>query len=173
MAYRLQNRNKQIPNGYTYIQPETKWRPTRYCSFSTLVAQVVAHRKGNPKLAEKYPTLPETVAEEMDEYNASICARNGWLGYIDIIGGAPIPKTPALLAEEQKAVSAAAGRVRKIWSGVRTLDDWLDSGEPAVAQELAENRAGNAQSVHSTGREISPNGLPSQPPKPFAGRLPR
>lgn len=141
MAYRIRNRQLQIPNGYTYIQPETHWKPTRYCSFQSLVDQVCAHRRGNPALAAKYSTLPETVATEMDEYNASICARNGWLNYIDIDGGPPVPKSQALLAEEEKQVTAAAGRVKKIWSGVRTLDDWLDSGEPAVNQTLAESRA--------------------------------
>lgn len=141
MAYRLRNRQMQIPNGYTYKQPETHWKPTRYCSFNSLVAQVCAHRMASPELKAKYPTMPEAVAEEMDEYNAAICARFGWVNYIDQQGGAPPPKSPALAAEDQKQAGVAAGRVVKIWSGVRTLDDWLDSGEPAVAAELSEKRA--------------------------------
>lgn len=141
MAYRLKNRNMQMPNGYTYMQPETKWRPSRFPSFDSLVAQVIMHRKANKGLAG-YPVERRAVEQEMDAYCASICAKNGWVNFIvSDDGGIPAPKSTALLAEDQKQVAAVAGRVKKIWSGVRTLDDWLDSGEPPVAQELSEHRA--------------------------------
>lgn len=143
MAYRLKNRNMQMPNGYTYLQPETKWRPSRFPSFDMLVQQVIAHRKGNPALAAKYSTDARSVADELDAYCAAICAKNGWVNFIVSEDGLlPPPKSEALLSEQQKHVAAAAGRVKKIWAGVRTLDDWLDSDEPPVAQDLSEKRAG-------------------------------
>ena len=66
------------------------------------------------------------------------------MGYSDYIvnsTGAPPPKLKAPSQADQKQMSAVAGRVKKIWAGVRTLNDWFDSNEPAVPKEQAESRA--------------------------------
>ena len=66
----------------------------------------------------------------------------GWSKYImTTTGDAPIPKAKAPSPSDQKQVAAAAGRVTKIWSGVKTLSDWIDSGAPAVPQSRADARA--------------------------------
>lgn len=144
MAFHLISRDKQIPNGYRFLQPETGFQTPRFASFSTIVNAVVNHRLGNPFLAQKHgwATDHETVAEEVDRFNANICAQMGWSNYIMASAGdTPLPKSKAPSPGDQKQVAAAAGRVTKIWSGVKTLNDWIDSNEPGVPQAQAESRA--------------------------------
>lgn len=138
----------QIPNGYTYKQPETKWRPSRYSSFSAMVGQVCHHRKGNPKLLERYSADPAEVAEEMDIFNAELCVRNGWMKYVEWVEDwQPHPKLAARLQEEQAKLGAVAGRVGvyraavRAFTGAVTIADWLGSDGKAVPKEQAEARA--------------------------------
>jgi hypothetical protein len=148
MAYRLVNRNTQIPNGYTYIQPETRWKPSRYPSFTSLVAQVQAHRKGNVHLAEKYPTDVSEIADEMDNYNAERCAKNGWTKYFqEDSNWQPSPKLAAIMqaeAEKQAIASGRSGLFRaaiRAYTGAVTIADWLGRDGKAVDTELSESRA--------------------------------
>ncbi len=142
--YHLVSRDKQIPNGFKFIQPETNFQTTRFASFSTIVNAVINHRKSNPALAAKHGwnTDYDAVAEEVDRFNAQLCAQMGWSNYIQASpGDSPIPKQKAPSESDQKQVAAAAGRVTKIWAGVKTLTDWIDSGDPAVPAEAAAARA--------------------------------
>lgn len=65
------------------------------------------------------------------------------MDYVDAGGEAAIaiPKPKAPSPSEVEQLNAAAGRARKIWSGVRTISDWIDSGAAPVAQEVADARA--------------------------------
>lgn len=145
MAYRLKDRNRQIPNGLRFVQPETNWQPPRYASFDIVVRSLISHRQSRPDLvASKGWSLDyETVADEVDNFNAVVCARHGWTDYImnGNEGAAPPPKSQALLQQERSAIAVAAGRAKKIWAGVKTLNDWLDSGEPPVPAAVSEIRA--------------------------------
>lgn len=144
MAYRLKDRNRQIPNGLRFLQPETNWKPQRFASFATIVVGLISHRRRHPDLvAQKNWNLnPDSVAEEVDEFNANLCARMGWTDYIMTNEGAsPSPKPQALLAQERKDIAAAASRAKKIWSGVKTLNYWIDSGTPPVDSDRSESRA--------------------------------
>lgn len=145
MPYRLKDRNRQIPNGLRFLQPETNWKPrTSFSSFDSIVRGLIAHRQSRPDLvaSKKWALDYDTVAMEVDEFNANLCARHGWNAYIhDGQGEAPPPKPQALLQHEKNALSAAADKAKKIWSGVRTNNDWLDSGAPAVPGEKSESRA--------------------------------
>lgn len=144
MGYRLKDRNKQIPHGLRFLQPETNWRPQRFASFSTIVQGLISHRRRHSDLAakNKWNLDVDSVSNEVDEFNAAYCVRMGWLDYVQGSDGvAPPPKPQALLAQERNEASAAAGRAKLIWTGVRTLNDWIDSGTPPVATEKAEARA--------------------------------
>lgn len=144
MAYRLKDRNRQIPNGLRFLQPETNWQPQRFASFTTIVTALISHRRRHPDLVKSkgWKLDPDSVAIEVDEFNAAICARMGWTDYIQSGEGvAPSPKPQALLAEERNAINAAASRAKKIWSGVRTLNEWIDSGTPPVESERSNHRA--------------------------------
>lgn len=144
MAARLKDRNRQIPHGLRFLQPETNWRPPRFASFSTIVTGLISHRRRHPDLVAKngWKMDPKEVEDEVDEFNARYCIQMGWNEYVQGNEGvAPNPKSQALLEQERKEVVVAASRAQKIWSGVRTLNDWIDSGTPPVAMELSEARA--------------------------------
>lgn len=140
----LINRQHQIPGGFRFYQPETQWRSQPFASFNSIVQALIQHRQGNPALTAKYgwPTDAGSVANEVDKYNALICAQMGWTKFIQSGGGAaPVPKATPLSPIALKQIAAAADKVRKIWAGVKTLNDWLDSGEPAVGVVQSEHRA--------------------------------
>lgn len=145
MAFKLKSRDRYIPNGFKFVQPQTGWQATRNASFASIVNSLIAHRKGRPDLIAKHgwSTDYETVANEVEQFNVNVCVRHGWMDYLDgaDVGGGLPPKSRAPSAQEKEQVSAAAGRAKKIWSGVRTLNDWIDSNSPPVPQEQANLRA--------------------------------
>ena len=140
----LKNRNVQIPFGIKFYQPETRFN-SRQGSFNNVVDQVIAMRRANPALAAKHgwATDFDTVATEVDLFNGAICERMGWNNFISQPGAgvAPAPKFKALSPLAEKQLSAAAEKVKKVWQGVKTLNDWIDSGLPPVATELSQHRA--------------------------------
>lgn len=80
----LRDRNKQIPNGFVYYVPQTKWKPRRYASIREIALQLAAHRRSNPSLCAKYKwSLDiEQIMREVDEFNAEVCLRMGWRQYV-------------------------------------------------------------------------------------------
>ncbi len=145
MSYRLKSREKQIPNGYKFIQPETGYQARRFASFDSIVKSLINHRLGRPDLVEKHGwrTDYDGVAAELEQFNIRVCLQHGWNDYLDgvEVGGGLPPKSRPPSQKEEEQVSAAAGVARKIWAGVQTLNDWIDSGEPAVDQVIADGRA--------------------------------
>lgn len=138
MAYMLKNRQLQIPGGIFFYQPQTKWKSSPG-SFENVVQQMQIHRRANAWL--NLTTDTDALRDELDAFAALVCARNGWTEYIIEPGGGMVPKSKAPSAADLLHVNAAAGRVKKIWSGVRTLNDWIDSKEDAVSSEISESRA--------------------------------
>ena len=141
---RLNNRAVQIPFGLKFYQPETRFN-SRQGSFNNIVDQVVAMRRANPALTAKHgwSVDPNVVADEVDAFNAAICERMGWTQFISQPGAgvAPSPKFKALSPQSEKQLSVAAVKVKKVWQGVKTLNDWIDSGLPPVTTELSQHRA--------------------------------
>ena len=155
MANRLRDRNRQIPNGLTFLQPETNWRPQRFASFSVIVNSLIAHRKGRPDLvaSKKWALDYDTVANEVDAFNGLLCARHGWTDYImGNEGEPPPPKSQALLAQERSQIAVAAGRAKKIWAGVKTLNEWIDSGTPPVPSATSEIRGKTCAACPKNGK---------------------
>lgn len=142
---KLKNRQMQIPNGYRFLQPETGWKSTPYSSFDSIVNSLINHRKGRPDLVTKHSWNldRDSVANEVEKFNVDLCLRHGWTDYLSTstegFTAPPKPKAPS--QEEVAQLSAAAGRAKKIWSGVRTITDWIDSGADPAPQELANQRA--------------------------------
>lgn len=145
MGYRIKNRQLSIPNGFKFIQPETGWTAPRFTSFNSIVKNLTIHRKSRPDLVAKHGwrTDPEGVENDVEQFNVQLCLRHGWRDYIEGLdgGGGPPPKSKPPSPQEVQQVSVAAGAASKIWSGVRTLNEWIDSGEPAVPSELSRVRA--------------------------------
>lgn len=128
--------------------PETKWSAPENASFDTAVQSLVSHITGHPELQAKgWPTDYNAAAILVDEYNAAVCQRMGWNDWITTAGGQsasslPFPSaSPSPPPTNPGRVSAAAASVKAIWQGVKTLNDWIDSGEPAVAPEFSARRA--------------------------------
>lgn len=141
----LKNRQMQIPNGLRFLQPETGWQSPRQASFDVIVRALIAHRRSRPDLVQKHNWSLDydMVAAEVDAFNARLCERHGWLNYINTPNTEmlPPPKSKAPPLQERKLLDAAAGRAKKIWTGVRTISDFIASGAPTVDQKLAEQRA--------------------------------
>ncbi len=141
---RLKDRNKPIPGGYRYYQPETNFFPTPHSSFDSCVVQIIKHRSGNPWLVERngWSIDPAAVAAELDAYNTKICAEMGWSAYI--ADGEPgDPKVPFLVPPPMSgSLSKIVQYARNVAEGVSTIAEWEIAGGQVVVPELAEARAG-------------------------------
>lgn len=134
----LKDRTRQIPNGFTFIQPETGWKAPKWLSFDSLVREIISHRNGNQWAVTKYnlPTQWPDVAEEVDRYNSKICESKGWYTFITGEGGDEFPKDVPLRGSPRLGLVAAGARMM---AGIKTLRELFD-GKP-VEQELANTRA--------------------------------
>lgn len=170
MAHRLKSRQHQIPNGFKWLQPQTNWRPRPFESFDSIVRSLIRHRQGRPDLIAKHgwATDYDTVANEVEQFNVNLCLKHGWMNYVDggeVGGGVPKTRPPSPANVENVAV--AAGASVKIWSGIKTLNEWIQSDEPPVAQELAESRAATCASCEHN----APGGFEDWFTRPAAGAI--
>lgn len=134
----------QIPNGFKFVQPEISFHSRPHASFEAITNALMVARRANPAIAAKYgwATDHDGVARDVEAYNAAICEKMGWTDYLAVDVGAPSPpKSRPPSRQEAEQISAAGAKVKKIWAGVRTLNDWLDSKAPAVPQEQSNARA--------------------------------
>ena len=144
MSPRLISRSKQIPGGMQFhIAAIPTFKLHSFSSLSSAAQQIIAVRQANPYLTQKnnWSTVTSVVEDEVDQYNAKVCAAMGWTNYITDTGGSvSIPKaqTPQ---QSPSNIAAAAGVAKRLWAGLRTLNDWYDSREPAVPPEQSSARA--------------------------------
>ena len=142
---RLKSRENFIPEGFQYYCPQIpNWRPQPWSSLHSLADQVIELRRGNPFLAQKHGWSLDKAAvlNELDEFNANLCAQMGWTNYIiGNDGGAPIPKHQPPSQQEISKLSAVAAEARNIYAGLRTISEWLDNKGESVAREQANARA--------------------------------
>ena len=127
----------QIPGGLTFYQPETKFQTPKFASFDTIVRSVIAHRNGNPFLVKKngWATDYESVASEVDAFNAAICQSHGWNQYI--VEGGPAIASPKSLTPQPSLLQSS----RRLAAGASVLVEWLNDGAEAVPADLANGRA--------------------------------
>lgn len=144
MGRMLADRNKFIPGGFRFIQPEIS--PNELgdpsTSFDVLVNRVIELRRANPALAKAHKLSLDyaAVAKEVDDYNSQICVAHGWTGFV--AGGSAGPFQQASPSPLKARLESAAGSVKRVAAGVRTLLDWLGSGgKPVEASEAGERAA--------------------------------
>lgn len=139
---RLKNRQMQIPFGFKYYLPQTKWK-AHEGTFDSIVTQLQQHLAGNPLVASQIKVDPKNVEQVrvlVDFYNAKLCEANKWTDYyLNDTGqtppkGVPPSATPALRSPGWSAQGAVA-------AGANTLRDWFGAGGKPVAVELARSRA--------------------------------
>lgn len=133
---RLRNRQRSIPNGLTFIQPQTNWQPRKGSSFQGIVESLIAHRRANPRF--NLSTDPAAVADEVDAFNAAICERMGWNDYI--ISGADGGQPAAVPFPDPKGKSLL-NQVGNVVAGSETIVDWIKSGAEAVPEPKSTARA--------------------------------
>jgi len=145
---RLKSRQKQIPNGLFFRQPEIRWDSKKvlglHPSFETLVGAVISARSANPHhvAQHKWSLDRGAVGDEVEAFNVRVCLSMGWTAYLtDIGGGAPPPFLPTTSPADQRLLDVAASKARKLWAGIKTLNAWLDSGEPPVPADQSAKRA--------------------------------
>lgn len=139
---------QQIPNGIYYRESSIRWDSRKvlgtHPSFKTLVGAVISARRAHPhQMAENNWSLdPDVVAGEVEAFLVKICLSMGWTQYLAESGGSA-PAAPFIQTnpQEQKLLLAAATKAKKLWSGLKTLNEWLESNEPAVSSDQSEKRA--------------------------------
>lgn len=138
----MKSRDAFPPNGWMFLQPETRWEAPTWQSFNVVVQALIEHRKANPALAKQHNWALdwETVAKEVDAYNDARCRAHGWLDFVSDGGAQPVPFQFPQRPFAPVGVAAIAS-VKRVAAGVRTLLDWLGSGGRPVAKELANSRA--------------------------------
>lgn len=131
---RLKDRNRQIPNGFKFILPEVGYKSRDFDSFSTIVNQVSGILRSNPARAKLYgwPQTDEDIANWVDEYNAMLCANNGWNDYI-IQGVGEVLHDPKSGPPHRRVAALAAG--------AKSIAEWIGQGNVPVGTELATARA--------------------------------
>ncbi len=139
---RLLSRQKQVPNGFTFRQPQINWDSRRalgmHPSFDTLVNAVISARRANAAQSaqHKLSTDRATVEMEVETYNVKVCLANGWTNYLtEVGGGSAVPLSPAASPQEQSRLAAAANHARKIWAGVKISNDWMDAADFVPAEQ--------------------------------------
>lgn len=131
-----------IPNGYLYVQKETGWdaskvMPHTINDFRAVAQAIRQHRMANPQF--KLNTNITAIENELELTNVvRIAAMPGGVEtYLMEVGGAP-PSFQSAPAHSLQAVAAVGANLR---TGKDILFDWEESGQPPVAQELADKRA--------------------------------
>lgn len=145
----LKNRSSQIPHGYQFYQPQTRWAlPVDLSrSFDVSVQQILDYRKGNPGLTAQHGlSLNRTaIANELDQFNTMRMMSLGYEGFVNM-GGPTDPKQMPLqslslstrLQERVRGVAEAVGNANK---AAALLAEWLGDGGMPVAADLSNRRA--------------------------------
>lgn len=130
---RLLDRQRQIPFGFKFKQPETGWEPVPWSSFETIVDGVIAMRRANPFLAKKHNWKMSRfeIMEEVDAYNAALCKAHGWTAFID--EGPDLPKS--------SGHQSLAAKANAVVAGVKVLASMFGPEGPIRDRALATSRA--------------------------------
>lgn len=130
-----------------FFQPQTNWKvPNPMLPWDDVVRAIQQHRMANPRFAAQWSTETEDIEAELDAFT---CLRISFNPNYCTGGSFPKARTPlpgravagSRFAGIGKRVGAAVENVRKLYSGVGVLLDWVGSGGKVVSQEQANARA--------------------------------
>lgn len=141
---RLKNRQKFIPNGFKFYDPNLRWTAPLNASFATICDGLRSARLANKGVtaAKQLATDINAIAEEVDFYNATLCEQHGWTDYITgSAGGAAAPAPFYQPPNQQPPSPSLMSRARSVAAGSEALVEWIASGAEAVPQEKANQRA--------------------------------
>lgn len=121
--------------GWTFRQPQTNWtNPMAMVGQKASVDAIRKHRLANPAITAKHKlsTDPAAILEELKNYTRRRL-------------GIPLPGSqipfPSSSSRLPSRVVAAAADIKRAAQGTAVVLDWLQSGGPPVAQDLADRRA--------------------------------
>lgn len=137
---RLQNRNRQIPNGLKFYDANLRWSPPNNASFSVICDGLRSARLANPGItrAKGLATGINQIEDEVDSYNAAICQQMGWTDFITgSAGGLQVPFPQG----QSHPPSSLASRLSNVAAGSSVIVEWISSGSEAVPQEQSDHRA--------------------------------
>ncbi len=143
----LKNPQKQIPGGgFDFRQSEINWHARKvlglHPSIDTVTRALISARKANPHHAAKakWATDFNTVRTEVIAYNTKKCLALGWTSFVtEDAGGSHPHQAQSLLSPKQ--LGAAVKTIRNLWTGIKSVNEWLESNAPAVPSEQSEKRA--------------------------------
>lgn len=140
---RLISRSKQVPFGFKFHQPQTGWRSRNFASFERIVEDLIRHRKANPAVTAKYKLATDynTVAAEVDLYNAMRCEKMKWYDYITGISLRPAGGQASVIPFTERPNRSLGLQLKKVAVGASVIIEWIKSGGEAVQQSLANERA--------------------------------
>jgi hypothetical protein len=91
----------------------------------------------------KLSTDPAVVADQVDWFNANVALMMGATDYITSGDPLPAPKMqPQQHSSQSNVLAAAARKVKGLANGYKAIKSWSADGYPAIAEGLAEKRAG-------------------------------
>jgi hypothetical protein len=140
---RLKSRNSFPPLGFQFLQPQTGWSAPANSSFDVVVRSLIDHRIANPFVTKQHNLSIDydTVAQEVDEFNAARCLANPrWANFVEDGGGG----SGAGFWQPQRlkrAVGSVVASAKRTAAGVKLVYEWFGDGLKPVDQELAEKRA--------------------------------
>lgn len=143
--YRLKDRNRFIPNGLVFYQPQTKWRSRPWAGFNQIVDEVIGHRTANPWLNASIDRA--TVEAEVDQFNANLCAQMGWGDYIVTVEGGAVPSAPFPVRRQ-----SPGSLLQNVAAGSEALVEWIGSGAEAVSKVTSNQRAETCSKCPFNGR---------------------
>lgn len=140
---RLVSRQKQVPFGFKFHQPQTGWRSRQFASFDRIVQDLIKHRLANPAITAKFnlATDYDNVANEVDEYNALRCEKMRWFEYIQGRTPQPAGGQAAVIPFRERPPIRRQGVFGKVAAGALVLVEWVKSKEEAVPKEKSTARA--------------------------------
>ncbi len=116
-------------------------------SIDQIARNAISVLQANPNVAAKLGwdmSIPG-MSDRVDEYCAASCLQRGYTQFVLAEGGQPdIPPFlghPSQNPNSPGNLQAAAGAVKKIWSGIRSLNEWGDAGFPHVDADKSTARA--------------------------------
>ena len=139
----LKSRNTFPIGGWRFHQPQTGWNSNQHQGFNAVVAEIIAHRRANPRFG--LSTDQTTVENELEAYTeARMRSIPGGEAYL--IEGAPpshgsFPTPPRQRRIVGEVAGHVVGEAKKVVAGVGLISSWLGSGLTPVAQDVANKRA--------------------------------
>jgi hypothetical protein len=159
---RLRDRNKSIPNGFSFYDANLKWRNRPNSSFQGICEGLRIARLGNPGItkSKNLSTDMKQIEAEVDLFNATVCKAMNWPEYIlEGDGGSPAPfpqgrnRPPVTSRQQPQRSSSLVQNLKNVVAASPVVIDWVTNRDDAVPQQQANDRAETCSSCPKNSKE--------------------